>query len=160
MKHFVGMFAVLVVLWLLLSSHFQLLMLGFGLASALLTLYVAHRMDVASYESYSLRFIFRLPKFFLLLFREIVKANIDVAQRALGLKSISPTIIHIPVPHRTDLGRVIYANSITLTPGTTSIDVSSDWIVVHALSEEGAESLKQGYLASIIPEVAHWEDTL
>lgn len=154
MKHLISMFIALVVLWLLLSSFFQPLMLGFGLVSVLLTLYIAHRMDVIDHESHPFHLTLLLPKFWILLFWEITKANIDVVQRVVGLKPISPTIVRIPVPHKTDLGRAMYANSITLTPGTASLEVTRDEIVVHTLTEEGAEDLKQGYLAGIVPEIS------
>lgn len=128
-------------------------MLSFGLASLILTIWIAHRMDVIDHESHPFHLTLLLPKFWLLLYWEVIKANIDVVLRVLGFRPISPTVVRIPVPHITDLGKVIYANSITMTPGTASIDVSHDEIVVHALSEEGAEDLKQGYLASIVPDI-------
>lgn len=154
MKHLVSLFIALVILWLLLSAHFNPLMLGFGLASVLLTLLIAWRMDVVDHEGHPFHLTFRLPQFWLKLYWAIFKANIDVVQRILGLKPISPIVVKIPVPHKTDLGRVMYANSITLTPGTASIDVSREEIVVHALSKEGAEELEQGYLATIVPEIS------
>jgi len=50
----------------------------------------------------------------------------------------------VPADQRTDLGKVIYANSITLTPGTVSADVGKDFIQVHALTEEGAAAVRGG----------------
>ncbi|TNF98631.1 MAG: DNA topoisomerase IV [Gammaproteobacteria bacterium] len=153
MKHIISMFVALVILWVLLSSHFEPLMLGLGMASVLLTLFIAIRMDVIDHESHPFHLTFHLVKYWILLFWEIIKSNFDVVLRVLGVRPISPTVITLPVPHKTDLGRVIYANSITLTPGTVSIDVKQDCIVVHALSEEGAKELQGGYLASLIPEI-------
>ena len=80
-------------------------------------------------------FIFYAPW----LFKEIVMANIDVAWRILDPRlPILPTLIRVTASQKGDLGRVIYANSITLTPGTVSIDMEGDQITVHALSYEGA----------------------
>ena len=157
MKHILSMSVALVVLWILLSSHFEPLLLGLGAASVLLTLYIALRMDVIDHESHPFHLTTRLLKFWILLYWEIIKANVDVVFRVLGFRPISPTLINLPVPHKTDLGRVIYANSITLTPGTVSIEVRQDCIIVHALSEEGARELENGYLAGIVPEIEESE---
>src|SRR3546814_10939326 len=68
--------------------------------------------------------------------------NIDVAKRVLSRgPDISPTVARLKITQRTDLARVIYANSITLTPGPVSVDVGHDAILVHALSREGIEGL-------------------
>ena len=152
-KHTFSMTLALAILWMLLSAHFEPLLVGLGVASILFTLFLALRMDVIDHESHPFHLTSRLLKFWVLLFWEIIKANTDVVLRVLGFRSISPIVINLPVPHKTDLGRVIYANSITLTPGTVSIDVKQDCIIVHALSEEGARELQRGYLASIVPEI-------
>jgi multicomponent Na+:H+ antiporter subunit E len=71
-------------------------------------------------------------------------ANIDVIKRILSPnieKAISPTWTVVSAKQKTRLGRVIFANSITLTPGTVSVEVGEDKILVHALSQEGADSL-------------------
>lgn len=159
MKHTISMAAALAILWLLLSAHFEPLMLGLGLASVVFTLLLSLRMDIIDHESHPFHLTMHLLVFWGFLAREIVKANIDVALRVLGVRPISPTLITVPVPHKTDLARVIYANSITLTPGTASIEVDQNKIVVHSLSREGAEDLKQGYLASIVPDIEEVEIT-
>lgn len=157
MKHIISMTFALALLWLLLSAHFEPLLLGLGVASVLLTLFLALRMDVIDHESHPFHLTFQLLKFWSLLLWQITRANVDVALRILGFRPISPTVVTLPASHKTDLGRVIYANSITLTPGTTSIEVKRDCIVVHSLSEEGAEELRQGYLASLVPEIEESE---
>ena len=157
MKHILSMSVALAILWMLLSAHFEPLLLGLGAGSVLLTLYIALRMDVIDHESHPFHLTTRLLKFWIFLFWEIIKANVDVVLRVLGIRAINPVVINLPVPHKTDLGRVIYANSITLTPGTVSLDVKQDSIIVHALSEEGARELQSGYLASIVPEIEESE---
>lgn len=152
-KHTIGMGLALAALWLLLSNHFEPLMLGFGAVSVLLTLVIALRMGVIGQVVYPLRLALLLPRFWFLLSIEIARANVDVALRILGIRPISPTVVTIDGVHKTDLSRVMYANAITLTPGTASIEVNRETIVVHALSRDGAEQLKRGYLASIVPEI-------
>jgi len=75
----------------------------------------------------------------------LIKANIDVARLVLSSKTpITPTLLRVKATQTSDIGQVIYANSITLTPGTISVDVANNEILVHALSRDGAESLKEG----------------
>ena len=144
----------LFVFWLLLSGHLEPLLLGLGLASVALTLFLAKRMNVIDHESYPLHLSTRFPAFFVYLFKEIINANIDVVKRilAVGGTTISPQLIKIPLPQKTDLGRVIYANSITLTPGTVSVELTENEITVHALSKEAADDLASGNMAKSITE--------
>jgi multicomponent Na+:H+ antiporter subunit E len=76
---------------------------------------------------------------------EIAKANVDVARRVLSRRpAIAPSLLRVRAGQRGDLGRAIYANSITLTPGTVSIEVAGDEITVHALTAEAADGLRTG----------------
>jgi multicomponent Na+:H+ antiporter subunit E len=153
MKHIVGLGILLSGLWIGLSGHIEPLLLSLGLASTLLTLYLVHRMDVVDHESHPIHQIFRLLRFTVYLIHKIVLANWDVLKRiVMPGKTISPQMITLPLPQRTDLGRVIYANSITLTPGTVSVRLNKDSIMVHTLAKSNAEVLSQGKLASVIPE--------
>jgi len=153
MKHIISLGILLFGLWLGLSGHMEPLLLSLGLASTLLALYLAHRMDVVDHESHPIHLTFRLLRFTGYLIREILVANWDVLKRIVTPgKTISPQLISLPLPQRTDLGRVIYANSITLTPGTVSVRISKDSILVHALARETAQALATGEMASVIPE--------
>ncbi len=142
------------ILWVLLSGQFTLLLLGLGLASVLLTIFLASRMSVIDHESYPIHISSKLPAFFVYIMWEILKANIDVTKRILNLggKTISPQLVEIPVPQKTDLSRVIYANAITLTPGTVSVQLDKSRVLVHALSKEGADDLLSGKMAQAIPD--------
>ena len=122
MKSF-GFVVLLFLFWILLSGHLEPLLLGLGVASAALTVFLSRRMNVIDHESYPLHLSSKFPGFFVYIYREIVKANIDVVARILSWRKapISPQMIEIPQSQETDLGAVIYANSITLTPGTVTI---------------------------------------
>ncbi|MCU7930178.1 MAG: Na+/H+ antiporter subunit E [Candidatus Thiodiazotropha sp. (ex Codakia rugifera)] len=146
----------LIVFWILLSGHFEPLLLGLGVASVLLTVYLASRMNIIDHESYPLHLASRYPAFFVYIIIEIVRANIDVVKRIIISrgKTISPQLVEIPVPQKTDLGRVIYANTITLTPGTLSVSLAKDKVVVHALTRKSAENLFSGCVARHIPDRA------
>lgn len=81
-----------------------------------------------------------------------MKANIDIVRRILspGKPSINPRMIELPQSQESDLGAVIYANSITLTPGTVTIKLSQDSLTVHALSEDAANKLASGAMSQVI----------
>jgi len=147
-----GLAVLLLLFWLSMSGHFEPLLLGLGVASVALTIFLSRRMNVIDSESYPLHLSLKLPGFFLYLFKEIVKANIDVARRILRWRStsISPQMIDIPQPQKSDLGAVIYANSITLTPGTVTVKLSKENLTVHALSRETATELATGTLSKEI----------
>lgn len=152
-KHAISLTLTLFGLWLVLSGYFKPLLLGLGVASTLLVVFLALRMDVSDHESYPFSLTHRLIRFWSFLSKEIVLANIDVVKRVLGPRNkIDPQVITIHPPQRTDLGLAIYANSITLTPGTVSMEVERDHIMVHALSREGAADLQAGRMARYVPE--------
>ena len=137
--------AALFAAWLLLSGIYQPLLIGLGIASCALVVFLAHRMEVIDQEGHPVHLSWRAPGYWVWLTVEVIKANVDVARRIVDpSRGISPTMIKVPTSQRTDLGRVIYANSITLTPGTISVIVDDDSITVHALSHEGAADLEGG----------------
>ncbi len=57
---------------------------------------------------------------------------------------ISPTLVELDAKPTTDAGRVLLGNSITLTPGTVTLDIYADRLLVHALTKEGAAALEEG----------------
>ncbi len=155
MIRILALFAALACLWLLLSGIFTPLLIGFGMLSSVLVTYLAVRMELIDRESFLTRInVLRLVRYLLWLAREIVLSNLDVSKRILrGRSTISPTVIRVRSSQRTLLGQVIYANSITLTPGTVSINVWENEIRVHALTREAAESLKKGEMDRRVTEL-------
>ena len=153
MTHIISLTITLFLLWLGLSGHFVPLLVSIGVASTLLVVFLAMRMEVIDHESHPIHLTARLFRFWGYLFREIVLANINVIKRILTPgKSISPTMVTLPLPQKSDLGKVIYANAITLTPGTVTVQLNSDTITVHALAKETAESLATGEMARKVPD--------
>ena len=148
----IGFLALLSLFWFLLSGHVEPLILGLGVVSVALTFYLSQRMNVIDHESYPLHLSYKMPGFYLYIFGEIIKANIDVVARVLKWNgnSIKPQMVDIPQSQSTDLGAVIYANSITLTPGTVTIEMSDDKLLVHALSKESADELATGDMSKTI----------
>jgi multicomponent Na+:H+ antiporter subunit E len=129
----------------LLSGFFETLLLALGAVSCLAVVLIARRMDVVDREGHPIHLGWRALLYWPWLAWEIVKANLDVARRIVDPKlPISPRVIRVKTSQKSELGQVIYANSITLTPGTVSMLVSGDSILVHAIAESPAEGLKTG----------------
>ena len=145
MLHVLSLGLVLYGLWMLLSGYFQPLLLGLGAGSVLAVLWIAHRMDVIDHEGHPIHLTGRAFLYWPWLIVEIVKSNIDVAKVILSRKMpIHPSVIEIKATQETELGQVILANSITLTPGTVTIAIDRDIMSVHALTREAAEGLQTG----------------
>ncbi len=145
MPHAISLALVCYGLWLLLSGHYVPLLLALGALSVAIVVIVALRMDVIDREGHPIHLTAKALLYWPWLLWEIVKANVDVTRRILAPRMpISPTVVHLRASQRSELGRVIYANSITLTPGTVSMDIERDTITVHALTREAAQALRGG----------------
>ena len=137
---------VLVVVWVLLSGIIQPLLLSLGLASCLGVAWLEARADRRDGEPVPFALhIGRLVGYLLWLSWEIVKSNIDVSRRILSPSlPVAPAVRWLPASQRSELTRVMYADSITLTPGTLSIDLTDDAVEVHALNEGSLDDLERG----------------
>lgn len=145
MRHTLFLSLSLAMFWLLNSGHNTTLMLSLGAISVALVLYMAHRMDVVDHESQPLHITLKLPGYYAWLTKEIILANLLVVKHIwLGNRTISPTLKTIKASQKTDIGKVIYANSITLTPGTVTVNLEGDQFMVHALVRESIEELEAG----------------
>ena len=103
------------------------------------------RMRIVDREGTPLELAARAPLYAPWLFWQVFKANVDVARRILTPRlPIAPRVIRVKASQKRDIARVIYANSITLTPGTVSLRLDGDEITVHALTREAAEELESG----------------
>jgi len=152
--HALSLTASLILFWMLISGDFGLLNLALGLASALLVVAISRRMDVVDRESQPFNLSPRLPVYWAWLAVKVIKSNLDVT-RAIWTpgKSISPTLVRLKFSQETALGKVIYANSITLTPGTVTLAIEGDEILVHALTRADAAALETGEMDRQVREL-------
>lgn len=120
-------------------------MIAFGVFSVLLVLWVFKRMDDVAEDTPPYRLGLR-PLFYVpYIVWEIVKANIDVAKVIISPSlPISPRVFRAKVSQKSTVAQVIYANSITLTPGTVTLDLRDDEVLVHALTNDTAEGVLEG----------------
>ena len=145
-RHTLYLFLGLTAFWLLNSGHYTTLIMSLGGASIAFVIYISHRMDVIDHESLPFHLSWtKLPVYILWLLKEVVVSNISVVKHIwLGNDSISPTLSTMQVSQKTEIGKVIYANSITMTPGTVTVDLAGDQITVHSLLRENIDDLELG----------------
>ena len=145
MRNTLALIVILSGTWLLLSGHTSPLLLSLGLVSVAAIVACAARLELLDEEGVPVGLLPGLMRYGPWLVIQIIRSNLDVAKRIVNPKlPIRPTVIHVDATGHTEVGRVTYANSITLTPGTISLDVSEDTIEVHALTEEAANDLMAG----------------
>jgi len=147
MPYMISLALLMALLWLGLSGLFKPVVLALGVASIVLAVWLARRMDVVGVEHNPVLFSWRLPLYWAWLIREIIVANLNVARLVLSPRRIEPRVIHVPVPHRSAVAKVAYANSVTLTPGTVSLHLSRDELTVHALDAQSAAGIESGDMA-------------
>lgn len=135
----VGLTAILVALWLTLSGHYTLsgenhLLIGLGILSIGAAVGLTSRMRILDGETVPLARFVPLVRYWGWLGREIVAANLSVVRLTMKPDmDIEPRLVRVPVDLRSGLGRCVFANSITLTPGTVTVDIEEDGYLVHAL---------------------------
>jgi multicomponent Na+:H+ antiporter subunit E len=141
----VGLAGLLFAFWLLLSGVFEPFLVGAGLACAIAVAAAARRMDVIDHEGQPLHLGLAALTYWPWLAKEIVKSGWDVSRRVLDPRlPISPTVVRVEPSQRTVVGLATHANSITLTPGTVTMDASRKQFLVHALTAEGAAGVTSG----------------
>jgi multicomponent Na+:H+ antiporter subunit E len=143
--HAVSLALVLAILWMLLSGFFVPLLLGLGIASIVVVILIARRMDVVDHEGQPLHLSWRIVFYWVWLIKEILVSAIHVSGVILkGKMPIQPAMLDIKATQRSEMGNVIFANSITLTPGTVTVDMQGDKLLIHALTKDTADGLMTG----------------
>lgn len=141
-------FLILSAVWLLWSGHYSLnepLIATFGVLSCLAVALLSHRMGREVPGGMARTLTWRTLRYLPWLVKEIVKSNLAVAKIVLDPKlPISPCIVRVKASQRGEGALVLFANSITLTPGTISLATEGDSVVVHALTREIADDLESG----------------
>jgi multicomponent Na+:H+ antiporter subunit E len=132
-QHYLFVFGVLIAIWLLLvgTLHEQEVIAGV-IAAFLVTLVAGPKLGIFTGIRFSLLAPVHLVLYLAYFLVALVRANLDVAWRVLSPSlPIRPGVVAVRTGLQSDLGRLILANSITLTPGTLSVDVQRDTILVH-----------------------------
>ncbi|MDO8287633.1 MAG: Na+/H+ antiporter subunit E [Parvibaculum sp.] len=133
----------LLAFWLALSGHYTPFLLGMGVLSTGLCVYVASRMGLIDAESVPTQLRFSLLFYWAWLLIEIIKSNYQVARIILSPRiNLGQQLVLVPTAQTTDMGRVIFANSITLTPGTVTVEIAGQALLVHAMTADFVPSME------------------
>ncbi|MEL6428493.1 MAG: Na+/H+ antiporter subunit E [Planctomycetota bacterium] len=145
---------VLSVLWVGMSGHFSPIILGLGVLGVALTVWLAGRMSLVDREGVPAELVPAALPYSAWLGAEVVKSNIEVAKRILRADpALTPELVELEDGQSTDVGRALYGNSITLTPGTITVASEGSTLHVHALTAEGARDLEGGAMRDRVARV-------
>jgi multicomponent Na+:H+ antiporter subunit E len=153
-QNFLGTVIVLYAFWILLSGQFDAFHLSLGAVCCIVVGYLYHdllfaNVRVGDMRVTARRFITYIPW----LLYQILMSNIHVASLVLKPKMpIDPRVVTFKTKLETDISCVTLANSITLTPGTITLEIRDGVYYVHALSKKAADELKAGEMED---RVAH-----
>jgi len=135
----------LIAAWVLWSGYLKPLLLGLGALSCLLTVWIVRRMGYFDDENFAFHYDWRLLGFWAWLGREVVVSSIEVARVVLRRRLVvEPKVVNIDGSGLGPVDLALLGNSITLTPGTLTLDVHEGRLLVHALTADGAAALERG----------------
>jgi len=145
MRYLLSLALILALLWLGISGVYKPLLFMLGAASVVFVVWLSKRMDVVGVEHNPIIYSWRLPLYWAWLIWQVIIANLQVAAAALKPgNQVRPQMVEVPVDCKSAVGKVTYANSVTLTPGTVTLLLESNRLHAHALLDSSAESLKSG----------------
>jgi multicomponent Na+:H+ antiporter subunit E len=140
-KSFFWLFFFLLVLWLLLTSTFNSQELLVGVFICFVIAVITHKFYIRlGFPAISFKKIYFFIIYILVLFYEIIRANLDVALRVIRPSlPINPGVVIIKTALKSDIAKTILANSITLTPGTFTLDIQGNKLLIHWIDVEATD---------------------
>jgi len=141
--------------WILLSGEFTFILITSGVVASLITAYLSHdifvgKADLKTETGRVFKFIVYIPW----LLWEIILANVEIAYLVLSPKPlVDPQIVRFKNDLKTDLGIVTLAHSITLTPGTVTVDANREEFVIHAIWQKSAEGIISGEMQRKVKKI-------
>lgn len=139
MGYVISLILALIGFWLGLSGHYTPLLLSLGAVSIFLAVLLSARLDILDREGVPYFAVFGIFLYLPWLLREVFRANVVVIRACLRADlDINPSLVKVKTSCDSDLAKTLFANSITLTPGTVTIEVEPNRLLVHALYEEAA----------------------
>ena len=132
--------AILFIVWILLAgTSNQELLIG-GITATLIAYLFHKKLQILEDISLTPKSIVFMIAYFFVFLRELFKSNIDVARRVISPKlPINPGIVQVKTKLKTPLGRAFLANSITLTPGTLTVDMKDEFFYIHWIDVTGSD---------------------
>jgi multicomponent Na+:H+ antiporter subunit E len=139
MVYLPGLIAALAAFWFSLSGETSVLFIALAAISIAATLAICARLDIIDRDASPYHRIAQLVAYGAWLVVEIAKSNVAVIGAIFApLSRLTPAMAQVEAGARSDMAKALFANSITLTPGTVTVDVDRGALLVHALHEENA----------------------
>ena len=160
LKKRIGFAIFIFVIWFLLSGKTEAKFIILGAVTAILVSIICtpmlHTMK-AGRRYYIFKFDYlRMIVYFFWLFKEIILSSFDVMKAIISPKDkIHFRLLRFACALQNPAAVVLFMNSITLTPGTITIDIEGNEFVVNALTETAAEGLLAGTMQKKIAELFH-----
>ncbi len=131
----------LLILWLLMSGVYEPLTIGFGVLSAILVVWIIAKLGILGTRRLSDEVsLFKFCKYIFWLIIEIGKADWAVTKVILSPKQVvRQRLLSVPASQQSDFGKMLYANSITITPGTITVETEPNQFIIHALTDAAAD---------------------
>jgi multicomponent Na+:H+ antiporter subunit E len=139
--------------WCLLSGHYNALLLTLGLVSCWLSILIYHRVTEGKVTWMRFTSPWQHVKYVCWLLIEIVKSSIDVIRLIINPSAIDPQFAVLDCAELDETGKVIYANSITLTPGTVATELSGNKLHIHGLNAKARAALQGGNMLSKVEKL-------
>ncbi len=143
------------IFWILLSGEFTFILITSGVVASLITAYLSHdifvgKADLKTETGRVFKFIVYIPW----LLWEIILANVEIAYLVLNPKPlVDPQIVRFKNDLKTDLGIVTLAHSITLTPGTVTVEANREEFVIHAIWQKSADGIIGGEMQQKVKKI-------
>ena len=144
------------VAWIIFNGRITLEISLFGLAvSGLMFGFICKFMDYSVEKERALyKKVPLFGKYVVLLIREIIKANLVVCRMILTRREVmEPVIVKVPTNLKTETAKVILANSITLTPGTITVSLTNQELLVHCLDKTLAEGMEDSVFVRMLEKI-------
>ena len=128
-------------MWLILTSNFYVanILIGLGISFSIAFLYIKLFKD----DTFKMISFFWFGAYILVLLKNLIISNFQITKRTLRKDMrLSPAIIAVKTELKSDWKKLLLANSITLTPGTLTIDIKDDILYIHAIEYHEGESKK------------------
>ena len=145
----ITLFIFLFCFWLLMSGHYTVLIISLGLLSCLLCVYLTIKGNFLDNETLPIYFFPRLIQYTIWLIKEIFISNIQTAKVIIS-KSEDPELFIVKSSQKTNEGKVTYANSITLTPGTVTTQIKDNIFEVHALTQDFGDDVRSAEMDKMV----------
>ena len=141
MSRFIFTWGLLILIWIGFTGTFDSMELLMGSIISLIIAIYAHRtFTQEGLRLLTLRKMAYMVKYLWVFVIELIKSNMDVALRVINPKlPINPEIVEFKTSLKSEMGRLILANTITLTPGTLTVDLIDDTYYIHWLNSETSD---------------------